>query len=127
MKNSIKGALLSGVVFPGLGQVMLKHYKRGIALMLITSIGILLIIVKAVQQALIILNKIELEGGVINGSTISNVAAQASAISSSLIFTIALLLIILCWIIGIVDAYRIGKKKDVEERSTKQVSNSEGN
>ena len=67
MKNSIKGALLSGVVFPGLGQVILKQYKRGIALMLIALVNMLLIIVKAVQQAFIILNKIELEGGVING------------------------------------------------------------
>jgi len=121
MKNSIKGAFLSGVVFPGLGQVILKQYKRGIALMLIASVNMLLIIVKAVQQAFIILNKIELEGGVINGSAISNAVAQASTSSGSLIFNIALLLIILCWIIGIVDAYRIGKKKDIEERSTKQV------
>ena len=119
MKSSIKGALLSGVVFPGLGQVMLKHYKSGIALMLITSVSILLIIVKAVQQAFIILKKIELEGGVINESAISNAAAQASTTSGSLIFKIALLLIILCWIIGVVDAYRIGKKKDIEGRSTK--------
>ena len=119
MNNSLKGALLSGVVFPGLGQVILKQYKRGIALMLIASVNMLLIIVKAVQQAFIILNKIELEGGVINGSAISNAATQASTSSGSLIFNIALLLIILCWIIGVVDAYRIGKKKDIEEREGK--------
>jgi len=127
MNNSLKGALLSGLVFPGLGQVILKHYKSGIALMLIVSVNMLLIIVKAVQQAFIILNKIELEGGVINGSAISKAAAQASTTSESLIFKLLLLLIILCWIIGVVDAYRIGKKKDIEERSTNEVSNSEGN
>jgi hypothetical protein len=120
MKNSVKGALLSGLVFPGLGQVNLKHYKSGIALMLITSVSIVLIIVKAVQQAFIILHTIELEGGVINGSTIVNAATQASSTSSGLIFKIVFLVIILCWIIGFVDAYRIGKKKDVEERSANQ-------
>ena len=119
MKNSIKGAFLSGIVFPGLGQVILKHYRRGIALMLIASVNMLLIIVKIVQQAFIILNKIELQGGVINGGAISNAAAQASTTSGSLIFKIALLLIMLCWIIGVVDAYRIGKKKDIEEREGK--------
>ena len=115
MKNSIKGALLSGVVFPGLGQVTLKHYKKGIALMLIASVTMLLIIVKAVQHAFIILNKIELEGGVINGRAILNATAQASTISDSFIFNVTLLLIILCWMVGVVDAYRIGKKKDIEE------------
>jgi hypothetical protein len=127
MKKSIKGALLSGVVFPGWGQVILKHYKRGIALMLIASVNMLLIIVKAVQQAFAILEKIESKGGAINMSTISKAATQASTISGSLIFNIALLLIILCWIIGVVDAYRIGKKKDIEEGSTNQVSDSKGN
>ena len=34
MKNSMKGALLSGLVFPGLGQIALKRYRRGFALML---------------------------------------------------------------------------------------------
>ena len=87
--------------------------------MLIASANMLLIIVKVVQQAFIILEKIELEGGVINGGAISNAVAQVSTTSGSLIFKIALLLIILCWIIGVVDAYRIGEKKDIEEREGK--------
>jgi len=113
MNNSLKGALLSGLVFPGLGQIILKHYKRGIVLMLTVLVSLLVIVVKAVQQALTILEKIESEGGVINMSTISNTATQATTSSESLIFNFVLLLIIFCWIIGIVDAYRIGKKKDL--------------
>jgi len=91
--------------------------------MLIVSVNMLLIIVKAVQQAFIILKKIELEGGVINGSAISNAATQASTASESLIFKLLLLLIIFCWIIGVVDAYRIGRKKDIEGRLASQASN----
>ncbi len=113
--NSLRGAFLSGLVFPGLGQIVLKHYTRGIALMLTISVSLVVIIVKAVQQALVILQKIELEGGIIDMSTISNAATQASAASDSLILNLALLLIIFCWIIGIIDAYRIGKKKDREQ------------
>ncbi len=101
------------MVFPGLGQIILKHYKRGIVLMLTVLVSLLVIVVKAVQQALTILEKIESEGGVINMSTISNTATQATTSSESLIFNFVLLLIIFCWIIGIVDAYRIGKKKDL--------------
>jgi len=122
MNNSLKGALLSGVVFPGLGQIILKHYKRGIALMLTVLASLLVIVVKAVQQALTILEKINLEGGAINMSTISNIATKASTTFDSLIFNFVLLLMIFCWVIGVVDAYIIGKKKDLEEQSTSRVA-----
>jgi len=124
MNNSLKGAFLSGLIFPGLGQVVLKHYKRGAVIMLTVLVSLSVVAVKAVQHALAILEKIELEGGSISMSTISNAAAKASTTSGSLTFNLVLLLVILCWIIGIVDAYRIGKKKDIEEGSTSQVSNS---
>ena len=127
MNNSLKGAFLSGLVFPGLGQVILKHYRRGAVLMLTVSVSLLVIVMKAVQQARAILEKIESEAGVITMSTISNAATQASTTSKSIIFNLVLLLIILCWIIGVVDAYRIGKKKDIEERSMSQASNSNEN
>jgi len=127
MNNSLKGALLSGVVFPGLGQVILKHYKRGIALMLTVLVSLLVIVVKAVQQAFTVLEKIESEGGAINMSTISNAVTQATTTSDSFIFNFVLLLIIFCWIIGVVDAYRIGKRRDIEGQSMSQVSNSKGN
>ena len=123
MKNALKGALLSGLVFPGLGQVNLRHYKRGIALMLIVSVSLLVIVVRAVLQAFTILEKIELQGRAIDMSAILNATTQTSTTSDSLLYNFLLFLIILCWIIGIVDAYRIGKKKDLETQSTSQASN----
>jgi hypothetical protein len=122
MNNSLKGALLSGLVFPGLGQVILKHYKRGIVFMVAVLAGLSVIVVKASQQALAIVEKIQSEGGAIDMNTISKAATQASTTSESFIFNLVLLLIILCWIIGIVDAYRIGRKKDIEERLASQAS-----
>ncbi len=118
MNNSLKGAFLSGLIFPGLGQIVLKHYKRGAVIMLTVLASLSVVVVKAVQHALAIVEKIESEGGAISMSTISNAATQASATSGSLTFNLVLLLVTLCWIIGVVDAYRIGKKKDIEEGST---------
>ena len=117
MNNSLKGALLSGAVFPGLGQLFLKHYKRGIVLMFAVFASLMVIAFKAVQNAFIILEKIELEGGVIDIKTITDAATQASS-SDSTIYNFGLFLIVMCWIFGIVDAYRIGKKKDLEDRKT---------
>jgi len=127
MNNSLKGAFLSGLIFPGLGQVVLKHYKRGAVIMLTVMVSLSVIVIEAVQKAFTFLEKIESEGGTIDMNTISNAATQASTFSGNLIFSFALLLIIFCWIIGVVDAFRIGKKKDIEQQSTNQVSNSKGN
>jgi len=126
MNNSLKGAFLSGLVFPGLGQVVLKHYKRGAVIMLTVLASLSVIVIEAVQIGFTILEKIESEGGTIDMNTISNAAIQASTTSDSLMFSFALLLIIFCWIVGVVDAFRIGKKKDIEQQSTSQVSNSKG-
>ncbi len=123
MKNSLKGAFLSGLIFPGLGQIILKHYKRGAVIMLTVLVSMSVFVVKVVQHALDILEKIESQGGAISMSTISNAATQASTTSGNLTLNIVLLLVILCWIIGVVDAYRIGKIKDIEEGSTGQASN----
>jgi len=124
MKNSMKAALLSGLVFPGLGQIVLKHYKRGIALTLAVLLSLLVVVVKALRQAFIILEKIEAEGRAIDMSTISSAVAKASTTSDNFVYNFVLLLIILLWIIGIVDAYRLGRKKDLEEHSTSEVQNS---
>ena len=113
MNNALKGALLSGVIFPGLGQVILKHYKRGIVLMFTVFASMTVIVLKAVQHAFAILEKIELEGGVVDIQTITDAAAQASSTSDSLIYNLGVLLIVGCWIFGIIDAYRIGKQKDL--------------
>ena len=122
MNNAIKGALLSGLLFPGLGQISLKHYRRGFVLMFSVLTALTVVVVYVVQQALAILEKIKLEEGALEMSAISNAVAQASDTSSSLILNFVSLLIIFCWIFGIVDAYRIGKKRDLEEQSTHQLS-----
>jgi len=59
MSKSLRAALLSGLVFPGLGQIVLEHYKRGVVLMLTVLACLSVVVVKAVQQALTILDRIQ--------------------------------------------------------------------
>lgn len=122
MNNALRGAFFSGLVFPGLGQVVLKRYKRGVVLILTVSAAMLVVIIKAVQQAFAILKMIESAGGSVDMSTITDAAAKASTSSDSLSIKLLLLLIIFCWIFGIVDAYRIGRIKDVEDGLLSQSS-----
>ncbi len=120
--NALKGALLSGLVLPGLGQLALRRFGRGIVLMLVTLASLVVLVVMAVQRAFAILEEIASEGGAMDVSTILRVANQASTSSDSFVFTAALLFLILCWMVGVVDAYRIGKKMDSGESSVNRRS-----
>ncbi len=120
MKHSLRGALLSGAVFPGLGQIVLKRYVRGITLMLAVSASLFVIVGMALKEALAILETIQMQTGAIDSVTLSRVAAQASTRSDSGVFKFFLFLMVFCWLAGIADAYRIGKKKDLEEQAMAQ-------
>jgi hypothetical protein len=114
MKNSLKGALLSGLIFPGLGQIALKRYPRGIVLMLLVTAALVVMIVEAVQQAYAVLESIEAGGGTPDAEAIRQAAEQAAAASDSVLIPVMGLLIVVCWVVGIIDAYRIGRQKDRE-------------
>jgi len=116
MKKSLKGALLSGLVFPGVGQIALKQKARGTALICIILVSLGVIIAKGTQIALAVLQKIEAAGGVLDMQTISSVSEHAVRATDSYIMHGAILLVILCWIFGTIDAYRIGKKMDKQEK-----------
>ena len=125
MNNAFKGALLSGLGFPGLGQIVLKHYKRGFALMIVVLGSVLLIAVEAIQKAFTIVEKIT-SSGAVDMDKITEAATQPSITSESLTAKLAFFVIIVCWNIGIIDAYRIGKEKDNQQRLAGQVPDENG-
>lgn len=117
MSNALKGALLSGLVLPGLGQIVLKQYRRGMLIMLAVFASLSVIVVETVQQALAILEQIELQGDAIDMTAISNAAARESVQSGGVALNLLLLFVIVCWVAGTIDAYRLGKRKDREQGS----------
>lgn len=119
MKSSTKGALLSGLVFPGSGQIALKCYKRGVVLMLTALLCLSVIVIKAIEQAFSILDKINLNGGAVDINEITHAATQVSTSSDSLASNLIFLLIIICWVYSIVDAYSIGKEMDIDKEATR--------
>lgn len=116
MKNSVKGALLSALVLPGAGQLWLKHYLRGFALIATVSIAFAVVALKAFRQALAILEQIETAGGAVDLVAIMGSASHSSALSDGLMSASAL--IVVCWIVAIVDAYVVGNRKDLAELSS---------
>ena len=126
MKNAVKGALFSGLVFPGAGQMILKRYARGIALMLAVIVCLAFIIMKATQQAVAILKKLETTGGMIDMNAISRAAVETSTASGSRSMNLCLILIVVCWILGTLDAYWIGYQLDRQGRVPPDIPPSKG-
>ena len=111
MNQSMKAALLSGLVFPGMGHIFLNRHKRGAAIIVTSVACFVVMVVNVVQQTFKVLEKFQLEGGVIDLDKITELVAQSTSHSSNLFFNLALILMIISWIFGIVDAYNIGKNK----------------
>ena len=113
MKTSIKAALLSALVFPGLGQMYLKRYVRGLIPMVFILTGLGVLIVQATVGALQVLDKIQiqLQGGTVDMNAVSNLAAGSSTHGDPYSSLISLG-IAGCWVFSVIDAYMLGKEKD---------------
>jgi len=106
-----KAALLSALLFPGWGQLFLKRYKRGVAIISLTVIGILSISLYVVQVALAVLKAAPLKKEAVNFSAVVQLSIEAIKSLNLFYLLIIILLIILLWIFSIVDAYFLGKKE----------------
>lgn len=110
MKKSTKAALLSGLLFPGLGHLYLKRYIQGILLFSISATAIYFIISIAVNAALEVVEKIQSNsaGTALDMATITDLVSQQSSGTEQSV-NIATAVLVVCWITGIVDSYRQGR------------------
>jgi TM2 domain-containing membrane protein YozV len=109
MKTAIKAALLSGFVFPGLGQIYLKRYKRGLTILILVLLALGVIIGTVTVSALESLKAIQSGGGIADMETISNLASIDSA-RSGIYLRLILLFVVCYWLFSVADAYKIGKR-----------------
>jgi len=119
MKQSIKGALLSALVFPGLGQLILGSIRTGLAFIVLTAAGLSVIIYRIAKQASSAMDKIlsAMEEGALDMDSIIELSRRSTNTSGSWIETACLILIVCCWTISLVHAYLYGKKMDRMKKS----------
>jgi len=112
MNKSNKAALFSALVFPGAGHFLLKRHISG-AVIVCASLGALyLIIANLLERAQEIADKI-LSGEVsLDIATITELVSQQSASNDSQLLDIAWAVLIIIWLIGIADSYRVGRAQD---------------
>ena len=108
MKRSSKAVLLSGLIFPGIGHIVLKQYLRGSVLMLIALVALSVIVIRIFQQALTIVDRINSGDIPVDTGAIAEMVSNSTSGADSLIESIAVVIFVACWLIGIIDSYRLG-------------------
>ena len=112
MTRSTKVALLSGLIFPGIGHMVLKQYLRGSVLMILALIAASVIVIEVIQQALTIVDRINSGDIPVETGAIAEMVSNSTSGADSLIQNISVIVLGACWLIGIIDSYRLGIAKE---------------
>ena len=112
MKKSSKAALLSGLIFPGIGHIVLKEHRRGFILIVLSAVALFVLFTSAYHHAQLIVEQI------VNGEVPMEAGAIAQAVSTStnaadsLAENSAVIVLVACWLAGVLDSYRLGVRQE---------------
>ncbi len=112
MTRSIKAALLSGLIFPGIGHMVLKQYLRGSILMFSALIALSVIVTVTIQRALTIVDSINSGEIPVDTGVIAELVSNSTSGADSSRVNISVIVLGVCWLIGIIDSYRLGISQD---------------
>lgn len=104
MKASIRAALLSGLVFPGLGQFTLRRPKRALAFLLPAAVAVFYLAGQILRQVNDIAGQIQDGAMALDVQRISEQVAAAPPGADDTLMTLASAVCVVCWAGSIVDA-----------------------
>jgi hypothetical protein len=109
MKPQYKAALLSGLVFPGVGYLPLKCYYRGVVIVVLTGISLFGLIQITLMKTQILMD--QMIAGEVSQDLLSMLAAMEHISQISMGWQdYAGYSLLVCWLVSIVDGYRVGKR-----------------
>jgi len=88
--------------------MVLKHYLRGSVLMLSALVAFSVIVTVVIQRALIIVDRINSGDIPVETGAIAEMISNSTNGADSLIQNISVIVLGACWLIGIIDSYRLG-------------------
>ncbi len=121
MKNSLKAALLSALVLPGAGQIMLKRYLSGVLFALVSIIALSVIVAKIIKFSSLIAAKIN--SGILDqsGGGLIGILSDSMVEVNTGVMNTAFLIYLGVWILSILDAYRVGNLVDKKQDRQKSA------
>ncbi len=120
MSKSLKAVLFSAFVFPGSGHLYLKKPIQG-SLLVVVSIGCITILLSlALEKAQQISDKI-LSGEIpLDVIRITEEITNHAATGGTQWADNSTYLLLICWLVSIVDSYRLGRLKDKADNAIDQ-------
>jgi TM2 domain-containing membrane protein YozV len=112
VKKSTKAVLLSAFIFPGVGHIYLKKFMPGVVLVGSSFAAISYLISRIVERAFQISDRIQRGDVQLDIETITEFVSKQSTGADTQLLNIATIALIICWLIGIIDSYRIGCVRD---------------
>ena len=112
MNSAIRAALYSAVLFPGCGQLYLKHYKKGFIFIISTLSGMLSLGCVIIAAGLSIIKSAPFKKGSVQFADVISVTVKALQSINFNYFILMILLMMALWILSIADAYQTGKKQE---------------
>jgi len=114
VKKSTKAVLLSALVFPGTGHLYLRKYLPALLLAGVSIVAVYYWSATALDQAMEIVGKIESGEIPPDSATIEQMVSQQGAALDNPWLHLASIALLVCWVVGILDAYRVGRVVDRE-------------
>jgi hypothetical protein len=113
MKASTRGMLLSGLVYPGLGQLILGRMTSGIILALFATVAFIVLIYRVVERVYRLIDQILplLADNALNVTALKELLGRDAAAGWG-VEKICLIGLVFCWLVAIGHAYFVGKKID---------------
>lgn len=108
------------LVFPGVGHLYLKKYIPGLLLSLGAATATYFIMSNAMQTALDVVDNMQSGNISLDTNTITGLVNKQSSVTENST-NIAMIALLLFWIIGILDSFRVGHK--IEKPEKEQVKN----
>jgi len=106
-----KAVLWSALAFPGAGHFYLRCYGRGLALFGLAALGLVLVVHDLLARGL--MDQVNsLVDRILSGQVDPETQSIEKLINlgpDTLISMIASWMIVICWVVGIFDSYRLGK------------------
>ncbi|WP_415228740.1 hypothetical protein [Psychromonas sp.] len=111
MNKPIKAALLSAFIFPGVGHLLFKRYISA-AILATTAFTITyLLVAKALENAMLIVDKIQRGEVAADITTISELVSQQPSADGFLSTDLMTTILLITWLVAIIDCYRIGRSQ----------------
>lgn len=110
MRKATKALLWSALVFPGSGHLYLKRYRTGLALIVVSVVAFYSLFSQAMIQAQALLERIQSGAVAPDVQAITELAARQAAAADAGPADLATVVLMICWVVGMLDAYRVGRR-----------------